>query len=350
MKLICAIALSCLVGLAPWPVQASVALTPEELELLPLLFEEDLKAVHDHAKEILGRCKFPECVIVSLGTTNTLVDSFLRYYLKGDADRAIHYVPFRELNSITSVSAVIERSLPKPSADLKRVVVVRTLLFGTTIAVFADAVERQFAKEGTPYELEAFFSVADQFEKVSSALENKDGRSRTDAKFPWPYTIRKLPFPTVVDGSYRAIDSEYYRYLPLVFNFENFWSDFQSHPKVVDFKRQVERSVGADQSIGPKLFEASEEVKEAWAMALESELKNQPEPFLIFPLFLSYYSEASRNYAAAMKTVQREVFAEFEYPEGTGYKVLDQTVKLFIEDPELFEQKQCAALVASGSK
>lgn len=297
-KLGLAITFSYAIALLAPAVGAEDTAGKSERKLLSQLHTKDMKAVHAHAKEILSRCQLPECVIVSLGTTNALVDSFLRYYLKGDAERAIHYVPIRTLRATLSFPNVLARSLPPMSGGLKRVMFVRTLESGLSVAAFADAVERSFAQVRAPYEFEGFFSVPGRIDKPHRFLESKDiyGIPR----FLWPYELRSLPKPSAFTGSYRDIDDDYYRFQPVIFNADDFWLLNKNDPRVIEFKGRVERSVGFDKSPA---------------------------------------------YAAARDAISDQLFAEFQYQENPGYKLLDKAVKLFIERPNLFAIKKCAALV-----
>lgn len=339
------IALLILLGFAAVSAQAQVISERSELKLLTMLENDDMTAVHTHAKEILSKCQFPECVIVSLGTTNTLVDSFLRYYLKGDADRAIHYVPVRRLRATLASSLVLKRALPEPAPELRQVLFVRALESGLTVATFADAVTRHYAESKAPYEFEAFFSAADKFAEISESLK-KDGFAGL-AKFPWPYELKELPNLSALTGSYRDIDDDYYRFEPIIFSSYDFMMANKTHPRVQEFKRLVERSVGFDKSAGPKLFELTDEIREAWEVATSSDSYSIETAFLGLPNYLDYEGEAKRIYYAARTALGNELFAEFNYQENPRHKILDQVVKLFIENPEHFALKKCAALTTS---
>lgn len=311
--------------------QASVELISSETRLLPLLHVDDMAAVHTQAKEILSKCKLPECKIVSLGPTNTLVDSFLRYYLKGDADRAIHYVPLRHLFAI-NLPAGIQRSLPEPAPDLKRVVIVRTLEKGLSIDSFARRAKEYFGEGGAPYAIEGNFSVAGTETEEPINLRN----------FSWPYEIKKLPNSTVISGSYRKIDTAFYRFHPITYVPSDFWRAHSTDPRVVDFKKRVARSVGADTSVGHSIFLRTDAVRKAWVTALGENAFATYETYSRLKSLLPY-GDARDTYIYEFKALENQLFTEIQYRENRDYKVLDQAVRLFIEDPELFAQKQCAA-------
>lgn len=313
-------------------VHASVEFTAGEGRLLPMLHADDMEAVHAQAKEILSKCKLPECKIVSLGITNTLIDSFLRYYLKGDAERAIHYVPLRNLSLAVTLPAGIERSLPKSTPDLKRVVIVRTLEKGLSISSFAREVKKYFGEAGAPYAIEAYFSTADPDIEDSNQL----------SQFPWPFQIKKLQNSSAISGAYRKIDGKYYRFLPFSYDPSAFWRANRMDPRVADFRERVERSVGINFSRGHSLFLTTEAVKKAWTTALSGEPSATYATFLRLKHLLPY-GDARDTYAYELKALENQLLAELQYWENRDYKVLDRAVSLFIEDPETFTQKQCAA-------
>ncbi len=311
-----------------------------------MLDTADMTEVHAYAKEILAKCQLPDCVIVSLGTTNALIDAFLRYYLKDEADRAMHYVPVRGLSFLATNPIWQRRVLP---SGAKRAVLVRTLESGMTVQRLALKMTEAFGDAGPPLAIEGYFMVARKFELVRDFLQGGDGYFGPGGPFPWPYEVRKLTRLDAIAGSYREFDADYYRYRYLrPSGSYTFWKEKTHLPAIQELRREIARSVGADSSTGPKLLEMTPALERLWGQSIDT-YGNVEDAITNFALDLPYERHATgnpeRKFWYRLEAIVNGYYSspEFHFEENPAHLVLDRAVADFIADRSAFEKRQCEA-------
>ena len=178
-----------------------------------------------YAVDIVKQCPPEDCMVVSVGFTNTLIDAFLRYEMqkKNIESSYLRYWPYRGmtyLNLWNSDDRDHWLDMNFPSVDEaagKRILLLRTLFHGQTMRGFLPMLRDFLLKRQYDCKVDPYFIVHSRASFNFKILQPYLGHAQLIANDQFFEAVGRRKHVATDDGSYNYSNSieRYYPFLPI---------------------------------------------------------------------------------------------------------------------------------------
>ncbi len=199
-----------------------------EAQISDAIPAEYFETAKQHAEEIFTTCPPTDCVLVSFGFTNTLLDSFLRVMMEKNKvpDSYLRYMPVKNLKESAFWNEETDLEFYKkmlPSVEEvqgKTVMFTRTLLSGMTVNQIFPAIREHYESQGFSGKLGSFLIVDSVYtaklaESAQSQFEKLSGINtvKVDLSYSMFFGTRKVIVDDDSDRpNFHSDYEDFYRY------------------------------------------------------------------------------------------------------------------------------------------
>ena len=193
-------------------------------------------SAHRYAVDIVNWCPPQNCMVISAGLTNTLIDAFVRNEMKtrNISDTYIRYWPYTDLRQVTRWHSddrdewLVKNFPSKSEVAGKRVLLLRTLVMGKTMQDFLPMLRDFLSNHGYDCKIDPYFIADVDIQFNFDLLKPYLGRPTRAANNLFVTTLGWRKEGEGRHGGYSVPIESYYRFLPVTIDPipHEFWKGF----------------------------------------------------------------------------------------------------------------------------